>query len=153
MIIKHFSLVTKCITQPILGEETNWYEQDLLIWRDGIFVHGKTLNTGALITSTRGIQLRKAIGIFHISEKDKKRFVKIKEKYENRHADLKITENPFMMIDEFREEISRRNIKLDKKDLDELKQIVSRTGSTLDIRKIAKNVKNFVEQTASIFDD
>jgi hypothetical protein len=28
-----------------LLKESNWYEQDLLIWRDGIFVHGKTLNT------------------------------------------------------------------------------------------------------------
>lgn len=137
----------------LLREETNWYEQDLLIWRDGIFVHGKTLNTGALISSTRGIQLRKAIGVYQISEKDKKRFVKIKEKYENRYRDLKITENPFMMIDEFREETSKLNIKLDKEDLDELKQIVSRTGSTLDISKIAKNVTNFVEQTASIFDN
>jgi hypothetical protein len=111
-------------------------------------VHGKTLNTGALISPTQGIQLRKAKGVYHISA----RFRAIKNKYENRYQDLKITENPFMMIDEFREEISRRNIMMDEEDLKALKEIVSMTGSSLDIRRIAKNVKNFVEQTASMFD-
>jgi hypothetical protein len=91
------------IYSKLLREDTNWYEQDLLIWRDKIFVHGKTLNTGSSVSPTRGIELRKAIGVYRISEKDKATFLRIKRKYEERHTGLKITENPFMMIDEFRE--------------------------------------------------
>jgi hypothetical protein len=68
-----------------------------------------------------------------------------------RHPDLKITENPFMMIDNFRDEISRHNIVMDQKDIDDLKDIISKTGTTLNISEIAKNIKNYVEKTAMIF--
>jgi hypothetical protein len=136
----------------LLKEETNWYEQNLLIWRDGIFVHGKTLTTGALVSATRCIQLRKALGVYQIREKDKEKFVKIRKKYKDRYPELKLAENRFTMIDEFIQEINTLDILLDKEDLNELKEIVSMTGSTLNILPVAKSVKNFVERAASIFD-
>jgi hypothetical protein len=37
----------------LLIKETNWYEQDLLIWRDSIFVHGKTQYCTISITDKR----------------------------------------------------------------------------------------------------
>jgi hypothetical protein len=113
---------------------TNWYEQDLLIWRDGIFVHGKTLNSAPLISLTNGIEFRKVIGVYRFREKDKVKFLRIKKKYENRYPDMIITENPFMMIDEFRREVASRNIILDEEDLRDLKDIISITGTSLDIR-------------------
>jgi hypothetical protein len=131
----------------LLKEQTSWYEQDLLIWRDGIFVHGKTLNTGWVLSLSEGILIRKAIGVYQISIKDTVKFLEIRGRY----PDLKITENPFMMIDNFRNEISRHNIVMDQKDTDDLKDIISKTGTTLNISEVAKNIKNYVEKTAMIF--
>lgn len=51
----------------LLKEQTSWYEQDLLIWRDGILVHGKTLNTGWILSLSEGILIRKAIGVYRLS--------------------------------------------------------------------------------------
>ena len=72
----------------------------------------------------------------------------MKRKYEERYPGLKITDNPFMMIDDFRDQITILNIKLDKKDLDDLKDIISITGTTLNIRQIAKSIREYVEKTA-----
>jgi hypothetical protein len=134
----------------LLRDETSWYEQDLLLWRDKIFIHGKTLTTGSIISAATGIRLTKSIGVFEMREKDKNDFLKIKEKYEHRYPGMKVTENPFMMIDEFRKEIRERNINLDKEDLVRLGEILSRTGTSLDIRQIAKRVKVFIEKAAFI---
>jgi hypothetical protein len=135
----------------LLQEETNWYQQELLIWRDSIFVHGKTLNTAPSISLKKGIQLRKVIGVHRFRETDKIKFLKIKKKYQQTYPDLKITENPFVMIEEFREEIAKRNIKLDKEDLEGLKNIISMTGTSLNIGQLEKSIKDYVVKTALLF--
>jgi hypothetical protein len=95
-----------------------------------------------------GIQYRKSIDIHEIREKDQIKFREIKKKYEGQYPDLKITDNPFMMIEEFNSEISRRNIRLDKEDLDKLGDIVSMAGTSLDIRNIARNVRDYTVKAA-----
>ena len=122
-----------------------------MIWRDGVFVHGKTLNTGSILSISEGIRFRKAIGVYRLFRTDEAKFLEIRRKYEERYPDLKITKNPFMMIDNFRDEISSHNIVMDQEDIDDLKDIISKTGTTLNISGIAKNIKNYVEKTAMIF--
>jgi hypothetical protein len=73
----------------LLKEQTSWYEQDLLIWRDGIFVHGKTLNTGWIVSLSEGILIWKAIDVYRLSRMDAAKFLEIRRRY----PDLKITEN------------------------------------------------------------
>lgn len=75
------------------------------------------MNTGTVVSPTRGIVLRKAIGVYRLKEKDKATFLTMKKKYEERYTELKITENSFEMINDFRDKIDRQNIKLDKEDL------------------------------------
>jgi hypothetical protein len=136
----------------LLREETNWYLQDLSMWRDGIFVHGKTLNTGSSVSATGDIILRKAIGVYRLQEKDRIKFMKISKKYIEKYPHIKITKNPYTMIDEFREEIAKHSIQIDPKDLNSLKEIISVTGTSLDIRQLAKNIKVFVEKTTQLFE-
>lgn len=114
-------------------------------------MHGKTLNTAPSISLIKGIELRKVIGVHRFREKDKIKFLKIKKKYEQRYPDLKVTENPFMMIDEYREEIAKRNIKLDKEDLDDLKNIISMTDTNLNIGQLEKSIKDYVVKTTLLF--
>ena len=133
----------------LLKDETNWYAQDLLLWRNEILVHGNTLSTGCLVSPSRGIRFIKSIGLFPISDKDKARFYKIKEKYKQQYPDLKITENPYTMVEEFREEIAKHNIKIDRHDLVELGKIVSNKGTSLDILQIARQLKDFTESAAA----
>ena len=113
-------------------------------------MHGKTLNSATSISLTNGIEFRKVSGVYRFREKDKVKFLRIKKKYEHRYPDMIITENPFMMIDEFRREIASRNIILDEEDLHDLKDIISITGTSLDIRDLAKSIKEYVEKTIII---
>jgi hypothetical protein len=109
------------------------------------------LNTAPLVSLIKGIELRKVIGVHRFREKDKIKFLKIKKKYEQRYPDLKVTENPFVMIEEFRGEIAKRNIKLDKEDLEDLKNIISMTGTSMNIDQLEKSIKDYVTKTALLF--
>jgi hypothetical protein len=135
----------------LLKDDTNWYEQDLLLWRDKILMHGETLNTTCLVSPTRGIILIKTRGVFEISERNKEKFMRIKKKFERIDPDLKINDNQFMMIDDFRRKIAERNIRLEEEDRNTLGDILMATGASLDIREIARNVKDFTKKAASIF--
>ena len=77
------------------------YSEGKEVWNCDRIFFGKT-QTAPSISLIKGIELRKVIGVHRFREKDKKKFLKIKKKYEQRYPDLKITENAFMMIEELR---------------------------------------------------
>lgn len=82
---------------------------------------------------------------------DKRTFLRIKRDYEKQYPVLHVSENPYEMMNDFLREISIYDIKLKQSDLDEIKAIVSRSGTSVDllhVQSIARHVEDFLRETA-----
>ena len=119
-----------------LEDKTYWYEQELLMYRNKIFVHGKPFKTITKVSPHSGISFIKVAEIPPLDGVDKRTFLRIKGDYEKQYPVLHVSENPYEMMNDFLREISIHDIKLNQSDLDEIKATVSRSGTSVDLLPI-----------------
>lgn len=65
-----------------LENESYWYEQELLLLRDKIFSHGKTMVTMKGVSPQEGVRFRPMTKISLLKADHKKTFLPMKSKYE-----------------------------------------------------------------------
>jgi hypothetical protein len=134
----------------LLKNRTYWYEQDLLLLRDKIFVHGNTFVTTWQVYQYDGIKIIKRSVFEPLDEQHKKVLLEIKMGYPT----ITITDNAWGMLDEFLRQTRRRNIRLGKDDIVKLENIVSSFGITIDqefLESIAQHIEDFMREVAVIF--
>lgn len=138
-----------------LTNRTYWYEQELLLLRDNIFVHGNTFITPWQVSLDDGIKIIKRSEFGGLEEKNKTVYQSIKNNYETRH-NFRVTENDYISLDQFLREIRRRGIKLDDRDFDKIRNIVSSFGITIDeefLESIAQHLEDFMNDVSAVFKD
>lgn len=147
-----------------LENKTYWYNQELLLLRDKIFSHSDTFITPWGISLHRGVIVKKMDAFGPLKEPQKTRFLAIKNKYEARYSELKVTNNDYEMLDDFLLQIRSHDIKLDldrneddnKTDLDKLGDIVSSRGVSIDeefLESIARHIEDFMKEVMIILAD
>jgi predicted DNA binding CopG/RHH family protein len=140
-----------------LQNRTYWYEQELLLLRDKVLVHGNTFITPWGVSLEKGVIIMKRselVGV--LKEEDYKDLLDIKRKYEDKYSNLTVTENSSLMLDEFLQQSRRLNIKWDKADLNKITDIVSSFGIMIDedyLESIAHHLEDFMKEVAFIFKD
>ena len=135
-----------------LQNRTYWYEQDLLLLRDKIFVHGNTFVTSWQVSQEGGIKIIKRSVLGPLDERHNKVLLEIKVGYPT----ITITDNEWSMLDEFLRQTRRQNIKLAKYDIVKLENIVSSFGITIDeeyLESIAQHIEDFMKKVSVIFAD
>jgi hypothetical protein len=78
-----------------LKNQTYWYEQELLLLRDKIFSHGKTMVTSMAVSIREGVSFRPMDRFGPLNDKHKKIFLPMKSKYEALYPTLKVTNNDY----------------------------------------------------------
>ena len=111
-----------------LKNKTYWYEQELLLVRDKIFSHGKTMVTSTGVSPQEGVIFTRMDIFGPLSDKHKKIFLPMKSKYEGLYPNLKVTENDYEMLNDFYQQVRRERIRIEEKDLEDLGNIVSSSG-------------------------
>jgi hypothetical protein len=112
---EHKALFTKehsinPIYSKFLEDKTYWYEQELQMYRNKIFVHGKPLKTLPKVSPHSGISFIKVAGLTPLEGDNKRTILKIKRDYERHYSDLHISENPYEVMNELLREVSIHDI-------------------------------------------
>jgi hypothetical protein len=145
-----------------LQNKTYWYNQELLLLRDKIFAHSDTFITPWGISRQRGVIIIKTDTLGALEEPQKTRFLAIKNKYEDRHPELRVTNNDYEMLDDFLLQIRRQGIKLDldkvdnKTDVERLGDIVSSRGVSIGeefLESIARHIDDSMKEVVIILAD
>ena len=136
-----------------LETKTYWYEQELLLWRDKIFYHGKTMVTSTGVSIHTGMIFRPMDKFGPLNDKNKKIFFPMKSKYEGLYS-LKVTNNDYEMLNDFYQQIRRGGFRLDKPDLDDLGNFVSSSGgieiTEESLESIADHLEDFTKEVIVI---
>ena len=80
----------------------------------------------------------------------------MKNKYEKRYSNIRVTANDYEMLDDFLRQIRRQSIRLDKGDVTKLGDIVSSYGISIDeeyLESIAEHLEDFMKEVAAILVD
>jgi hypothetical protein len=128
-----------------LENKIYWYEQELLLLRDKIFSHGKTMVTSMAVSFREGVMFTPMDRFGPLSADHKKIFLPMKSKYEGLYPTLKVTDNDYEMLNDFYQQIRRERIKLEKKDLDDLGDIVSSSGGIRVTEEFLECMANHLE--------
>jgi hypothetical protein len=142
------------VYSEFLKNKAYWYNQELLLLRDMVIAHSGTLTSGAIVSPRTGAGFRKSYGISRLQGLDKDEFLLIKREYEKRCSSLRIPENDFEMMNDFRREIRKYDIRLDDPHLGKILGIAKKSGARLDgecLEFIASHIEDFLRATASIF--
>jgi len=127
----------------------HWYDQNFDFLRNKIIEHSRVL-AGSMRNFKEYRKINKLFG--RLSIKDQTVVQNFINKYgKDNNEILAIQPNPDLMLDEFLYFIMKYNIKLNKTDLDELGQIVQRTGATIDVTILSGHLRKFLEDIASLF--
>lgn len=131
-----------------LIDKTNWYEQHLLLVRDKMIAHSKTLYYAFLVSSRTGVRNIKMNKGFQISEDDRNYLLSIKMKYEKKNPAIsELPNDPSITLSY----LTENHINLDKEDSDRLGVIVARSGGTAYAQNIAKHLEGFLGNIAFMF--
>jgi hypothetical protein len=136
-----------------LEDMTYWYEQELLLWRDKIFSHGKTMVTSMGVSIHKGVIFRPMDRFGSLKDMNKKIFFPMKSKYERLYS-LKVTNNDYEMLNDFYQQIRTGGVKLETPDLDHLGDIVSSSGgieiTEESIESIADHLEDFTRDVIAL---
>ena len=139
-----------------LENKTHWYNQELLLLRDKTFEHGNTLLPYVRFSKDDGMTIFKKFEFSLMKESDKKDLLEIIPRYEAIFPNLKVIDDDFGMLYDFLHQTRRLDIKLDKKDVGKIRDIVYSFGIKIDkefLESIAHHLEDFIKQVAIIFKD
>jgi hypothetical protein len=136
-----------------LETRTYWYEQELLLWRDKVFSHGKTMVRSMGVSIHKGVIFKPMDRFGPLKDKHKKIFFPMKSKYEGLYS-LKVTNNDYEMLNDFYQQIRRGGFKLETSDLEHLGGIVSSSGgmeiTEESLESIADHLEDFTRDVVAI---